>query len=169
MSGPVQRAQQSAGGNHRISAPKLAAADTVRDEEPDAALVAIALGNDGRAEPRRQRIDLEVRGRSIEIGDEAEHMRDREIVKAVRQRAAVPSSGRQCVEQPIERSVLTEEQDFVLAAEVVIQIAWRQIRGGGDVAHAGGGKAAGAEDAGGGSQDVHAPRVGAASRAGRRE
>ena len=51
-------------------------------------------------------------------------------------------------EQPVERPVLAEKEDFVLAAEVVVQVAGRQVRGGGDLAHARGGEATRAKDAG---------------------
>jgi hypothetical protein len=64
-------------------------------------------------------------------------------------------------EQLVGRAVLAEEEQLVFAAEVVIQIARRQVRRGGDVAHPRGGEAAIAEDAGRGGENPDAPRVGA--------
>src|SRR6185503_5640530 len=77
-----------------------------------------------------------------------------------RPRAIAPRVG-QRLEQPIERAALAEEEDFVLAAEVVIEIRRREVGGDGDLAHPGGGKAAGAEDAGGGAHDRDPAAVGA--------
>ena len=66
-------------------------------------------------------------------------------------RAGAPAAGRLAPrrgergEQTVERAVLAEKQDLVLAAEVVVQVAGREVGGDRDVAHAGGGEAAVAE------------------------
>ena len=102
-----------------------------------------------------------MRSRSLDLVDEAENVRDGHVAEADRQRPPIPPSGRQRVEQPIHRAVLAEEQQLVLATEVVIQVAGGEICGHGDVAHAGGGEPARAKHAGGGAHDLHAPAVGA--------
>jgi hypothetical protein len=87
---------------------------------------------------------------------------DRHVVQAIGQRPRrIAARLGQRFEQPIERSVLAEEEDLVLAAEVMIEIGGREVGRDRDLAHAGGGKAAGAEDTRGGAHDVEAPAVGA--------
>ena len=131
------------------------------DERADAALVAIALGDDARAQ------------RAAEARRPRDARPSPRLRRAGTGRARPPSragaagSGRRslraaasALEQPIGGAVLAEEEQLVLAAEVVIQVAGRQVGGDGDVAHAGGGEAARAEDPRRGAHDLHAPGVG---------
>jgi hypothetical protein len=159
--GPVERTEKRARRHGGVGRAQLAALDPVGDDRPHAALVAVALGDNRRAQARRQGVDLEVRGRALDFVQQAAHVRGRHIVQPVgeRTRAIAPHVGER-LEQAIERSVLAEVEDLVLAAEVVIEVARRQVGGDRDLAHAGGGEAAGAEDAGGGAHDVDAPRIG---------
>jgi hypothetical protein len=158
---PVERAEKRAGGDGRFGA----AAAFRRDEGANAALVAIALGDDPLAERWRQSVDLEVSGGPFETIDETQHVRDGELAETHRQRTPILRAGGprggQGVEQPVQRAVLAEEEQLLLAAEVVIQVARRQVGGDGDVAHAGGAEAAGAKDGGGGAHDVDAACIGA--------
>jgi len=161
VSRPVERTEERAGGDGR-----LGAAGTCRgDEGAHAALVTIALGDDPLAKRRWQGVDLEVGGGPFEAIDETEHVRDGELAEAYRERAPILGAGRarggQSVEQAVEGAVLAKEEQLFLAAEVVVQVAGRQVGGDGDVAHAGGAEAAGAKHAGGGAHDVDAPRLGA--------
>jgi hypothetical protein len=96
---------------------------------------------------------------AIDIVDEAEHVGDGDLADAPRHRAAVAPGAGQRLEHAVERSVLAEEQDLVLAAEVVVEIARRQVGGRRDVAHPGGREAVRPEDAGGGAHDRHAPGI----------
>src|SRR6267143_6933095 len=57
-------------------------------------------------------------------------------------------------DQAIEGVVLAEEEDFVFATEIVVEVGGGEVGGGGDFAHAGFDVAAGAEFASGGAQDV---------------
>ncbi len=149
MRGPVERAEERP-RRHRIA-----------DECPDAALVAITLGDDRGAQPRRQRIHLEVRRRSFDFVDQAQYVSERQLVQPRRQRPASTAGPRQRREQPVERPVLTEVEQLVLAAKVVVQVAGRQVRRLGDVAHAGRGEADAAERPRGGAQDLDPAGVGA--------
>ena len=159
---PGQGAEKRAGGDGRVGGPQRATLDAAGDQAADAALVAIALGDDRRAKARRQGVDLEVRRRSLDLVDKAEDVRHRHVVKTVGQRPeAVAARQRQRLEQAIERAVLAEEQDLVLAAEVVVEVARRQVGGDGDLAHAGGGEAPGAEHPRRGVHDVEAAPAGA--------
>ena len=160
MSGPVQCAKEGAGGDGDVGRVQRAGADAAGDQRADTALVAVALGDDPDAEARRQGGDLEVRGRAFDLVDQAEDVGDRQRAQPRRQRRAVAARGHQRLEQPLDRAILAEEQQFVLAAEVVIQVAGRQVGGDCDVAHPGGGEAAGAEDAGRGADDRDPPGVG---------
>jgi hypothetical protein len=158
---PVERAEKRAGGDGRFGA----AAASRGDEGAHAALVAIALGDDSLPKRRRQGVDLEVSGGPFEAVDETEHVRDGEFAEARRERTPILRAGRarggQGAEQAVERAVLAEEEQLLLAAEVVIQVARRQVGGDGDVPHAGGVEAAGAKHGGGGAHDVDAARLGA--------
>jgi hypothetical protein len=162
MGGPVQRPEECARRHGRVGGAQRALLDAVGDDRPNPALVSIALGDDRRTQPRRQGVHFEVRRRSFDFVEEAEDVRDRHVVQALGERAGAiaPRLG-QRLEQAIERSVLAEEENLVLAAEVMVEIGGREIGGDGDLAHPGGGKTAGAEDARGGAHDVDAPAVGA--------
>src|SRR5882724_3603745 len=56
----------------------------------------------------------------------------------------------------VEGNILAEEKNFVLALEVVVKVGGREVGGGGDVAHAGFGKAGNAELFSGGAEDFQA-------------
>jgi hypothetical protein len=157
---PVERAEEGARGDGRIGSVQGAAADAVRHKGAHAALVPVAFRDDEAAQPRREGVDLEVRGGSFELVDEAQDVGGREIAQAIGQRPAVASRRGERVEQAVERSVLAEEEELVLAAEVVIQVAGREVGGDRDVAHAGGGEAARAEHARRGAHDLHTAEVG---------
>jgi len=103
-----------------------------------------------------------MRRRSFDLGDQAHGVANGELAQAIGQRTeSIARGGVERGEQTIERSVLAEEQNLVLAAEVVIEVGRREVGGDRDIAHAGGGETAAAEDLCGGAQDVHAPRFGA--------
>jgi hypothetical protein len=158
---PVERAEKSARGDGRIGGTEGAAADPVGHQGADAALVAIALRDNQRTQSRREGVDLEVRGRPFEFVDEAQDMGGGEVVQAIGQRPAIAPRRGERGEQPVERSVLAEEQQLVLAAEVVVQVAGREVGGDRDVAHPGGREPARAEHARGGAHDLDAAPVGA--------
>jgi len=158
---PVERAEERARRYGRVGVLELAAPDAVADERPHAAFVAVALGDDGRAHPRRQRRHFQVRRRSLDLVDQTEHMGDGEVVQSIGERPAAAPRGGERLEQLIERLILAEEEELVLAAEVVIQVGGGEVGRDGDIAHAGRGEAVGAERPRGGPQDLDAPRVGA--------
>ena len=160
---PVERAEKGARRHGRIAAAQLAAANAGGDERADTALVAIALGDDGRAQASGEGVDLEVRRRPFDAVDQTQDVRDRQRVQPRADRPAAGAGGAERAEKAVERPILTKEQDLVLAAEVVVQVAGGEVGGDGDLAHAGGGEAAGAEDAGGGAEDLETPGVGAAA------
>jgi hypothetical protein len=159
--GPVQRAEEGSRCDGGVGRAERSGANAVGHERADAALVLIAFGDDARSQTRGEGVNLEMRSRSLDLVDEAEDVRDGDLAEADRQRAPIPPSSRQRVEEPIHRAVLAEEQQLVLATEVVIEVAGREIRGHGDVAHASGGEPARPKHAGGGAHDLHAPGVGA--------
>lgn len=86
-------------------------------------------------------------------------MRLRQVTKACRERTIGPARIGEPGEQVIERAVLTEEQQLVLPAEVVVEVARRQVGFDRDLAHAGGGEAAGPEDAGGRPENGDAANI----------
>jgi hypothetical protein len=87
-------------------------------------------------------------------------MGGRHLLQTLAEWSATARRHRQRLEQPIERSILAEEEDLLLAAEIVIEIARRQIRRRRDVAHAGGREPPGAEDTGRGAHDLDATGIG---------
>jgi hypothetical protein len=159
VSGPIERAEERARRDQDVRHAQHTAPDSGGNQRPDAALVPVPLRDDGAPEAGRQRIDFDMGRRSFEVVHEAAHMRGSEPLQACRERTGGSPRLAQRLEEPVERTVLAEEQDFVLAAEVVIQVAGRQVRGAGDVPHAGGGEAVGPENAGGCAKDLDAPRV----------
>src|SRR5882672_5593543 len=62
----------------------------------------------------------------------------------------------ECREQAVEGNILAEKKNFVLALEVVVKVGGREVGSGGNVAHAGFGKAADAELFSGGAEDFQA-------------
>jgi hypothetical protein len=162
VSGPVERAEKRPRRQGGIGRGQRAAARSLRHESADAALVAIAFGDDGRAQAFGQRVELEMRGRTLQLVDQAEDVGRGERPEPFGERRARAPGRREVRQQAIQRAVLTEVEQLVLALEVVIQVAGGEVCGDGDVAHAGGRKAAVAEDARGGAQDVDAARVGPA-------
>ena len=161
VGGPVERAEERARRDRRVGVLELAAPDAVADEGTHAAFVAVALGDDGRAHPGRQRRHFQVRGRSLDLVDQTEDMGDGEVVQSIGERPADAPRRGERLEQLVERLILAEEEELVLAAEVVIQVAGREVGRDGDVAHAGRGEAVRAERPRGGPEDLDAPRVGA--------
>ena len=158
--GPVQRAEEGARRDGGIGRVESSGTNAVGHERADAALVFIAFGDDASSETRREGVDFEMRRRSLDLVNQAEDVRDGHVPDAKRQRTSIPARFGQRFEKPIHRAVLAEEQQLVLAAEVVIEVAGGKIRGDGDVAHAGGGEPARAEDARRGPHDRHAAAVG---------
>jgi len=158
---PVERTEKRARRDRRVGRAQLAALDPVGDEDPHAALVAIALVDDERAEAAGEGIDLEMGCGALDFVDEAEDVRRCEMAQSDGRGSAVAPRVAQRREQAIERPVLTEEQQLVLPAEVVIQVAGREVGGNRDVAHAGRGEPALPEDPRRRLEDLDAPRFGA--------
>jgi hypothetical protein len=161
LRGPVERAEKGARGDGRIGGGERSAPDALGDQRAHAALVPIALGDDERAQAAGEGVDLEMRGGALDLVDETQHVREGELPQPQRERPPIAPRAGERAEQPIERAVLTEEQQFVLAAEVVIEVPGGEVGGDRDVAHAGGGEAPLAEDARRRAENVDAPRLGA--------
>ncbi len=159
MRRPVQRAEEGAGAHRGVGGPERTTPNAAGNQRAHAALVPIALGDDAGAKAPRQGIDGQVRRRALDFVEQAQHMRHGHRLQPIGKRAAVARGRGQRVEEAIERAVLAEEEDLFLAAEVVIQVAGRQVRGHGDVAHAGSGEAVRAEDARRRAHDVDAARL----------
>jgi hypothetical protein len=151
---PVERAEKCSRGDGGIARGQSAAAEAGRHQATDPALVAVALGDNDAAHRSGERVHLEVRGRSLDVSDQTEHVRRRQRAQTLHQRPAAGGGGAQGLEQPIQRSVLAEEQELVLATEVMIEVAGREIGGHGDLAHARGGEAAIAENLRGGAENL---------------
>ncbi len=160
--GPIQSAKKRACRDCRFAGGQHALANTIRDQRTDASFVPIALGDDARHQVGRQRLELEVRGRPFYFVHQAEHVRDRQLAQPVGKRTRIAAGAGQVGEQSIERAVLAEKEQFVLAVKVVIEVARGEVGGDGNLAHPGRREAAPAEDLGGCFQDRHPARVGSA-------
>lgn len=168
MDGPVQRAEKGARGDLGVRAGEQAASHARGDQRPDGSLVAVALRHDWRAQAGRQRVDFEVRRGTLDLVEDAQDVGDGEIAQALREGPAPGARGGGGREQPIQRPILAEEEDLVLARKVVVQVARREVGGHGNLAHAGGGEAARPEHLRGGAENLDpaavGPRAGAAGR-----
>jgi len=158
---PVERAEKRARDNRGVGAAEVAGAHSRSHERADAALVAVAFGDDRHAKARRQRIHFQVRGRAFDFIDQTQDVRLRERAQAIRQRRARLPRRCQGVQEPVERPVLTEKEQFVLAAEVMVEIARRQVGCERDLAHPGGRETAAAEHASRRFQDRETAGLGA--------
>jgi len=149
MGRPIERAEKSARGDDRIRRRELAAPDAAGYEPADAVLIAVPLGHDERAEPAGEGADLEVGGGAFDFVQEATYVRLCKLAKPLDERTIGAARFGERGQQVIERAVLTEKQQLVLAAKVVVEVARRQVGFDGDLAHAGRCEAAGAKDASG--------------------
>ena len=160
MRRPVERAEKGARCDERIGRREHAVAGTLRNQSAHAALVAIALGDDERTQALGKRVDFEVRRGPFDFVHEREDVRLGERAQAVVQRTRVAPRAAERGQELVERAVLAEVEELVLAAEVVIEVAGREVRRVGDLAHAGGGEAARAEEARRRAEDLEAPGIG---------
>ncbi len=161
MGRPIERTEKRARGDRRIDGTQLATPDSGGEEGAHAALITIAFGHDQVPQRGRKRVHFEMRRRPFEFVDEAAHVRQRERPQPVREWTAGATGLDERREQPIERAILAEEQNLVLAAEIVVQVRGGQIRSHRDVAHACGGITARPEHARGRAEYFHAAGFGA--------
>jgi hypothetical protein len=148
------------GGDRRVGRVQAPGAHAGGDQRADAALVAIALGDNACAKAGREGVDFEMGRRSLDLVKQAQDVGDGDLAQPQPQRPSSRARGGQRREQPIRGAVLAEEEELVLAAEIVLQVAERKVGGRGDVAHAGGGEAAGAKDPRPGADDRHPAGIG---------
>jgi hypothetical protein len=159
LSGPVESAQKRARGDRWISSLQFTTPDSVRDKRTDPMLVPVTFGKNRRAQPGRQRLDFQVGGGTFDFVDEAEHMGGGEAMKPCVNSAVRRPGSCERAQQAVERPILTEEEELLLATEVVIQVARREVGGDGNLAHARGRESSEAEDAGCRPQDADASRI----------
>lgn len=159
--GPVERAEESAGGDIRIRSSESSFADALGDERADAALVPITLGDDEGSQPAGEGIHLEVRSRALDFVEQAEDVSFGELPDALRQRPVAAARVCEGCRQFVEGPILAEIQQLVLPAEIVIQVRRREVRSLGNVAHAGSREAARSEHARRCLQDAETPCIGA--------
>lgn len=160
MGRPIERAEKRARGDDRIGRRELAAADTAGYERADAMFVAVPFGHDERTEAAGEGVDLEVGGRAFDFVQEAQDVRLCELTKPLDEQTIGAARLGERGQQVVEGVVLTEKQQLVLAAKVVVEVARRQVGFDGNLAHAGGCEAPGAKDTSGRSQNAHAAGIG---------
>jgi hypothetical protein len=158
---PVEGAEKRARRDRRIDRTQLSTPASRGEERAHAALVPVALGHDRIAQRRWKRVHLEVCRRPFEVIDQAADVRQRERAQPLGQRTSGAPRLRERREESIQRPILAEEQNLVLAAEVVVEVRGGQVRRQGDVAHTGGGIAARPKNASGRSKYLHAAGFGA--------
>jgi hypothetical protein len=161
LRGPVERAEKCSCRDGRIARGQLAAAEASRHQGADATFVAVAFHDNDAAQPGGERIQFEVSRRSLDVSDQTEHVPFGQRTETVHERPAVGGGRAQGGEQSIEGLVLAEEQELVLAAEIVIEVPGREIGGHRDLAHTRGGEAAAAENLRGGAENLDPPGFGA--------
>jgi len=134
--GPVERAEKRARRHGGVGGPQLAALDSVGDDGAHAALVAIAFGDDRRAQARRQGIHLEVRGRPLDFVQQAQHVRGRHVVQPIGRARVAARDRLELAHGALERAVEEAREQLLLGADVVVQASFQQADGFGDVADA---------------------------------
>jgi hypothetical protein len=133
---PVQRAEHRPRDDGGIHLHELAGTDSVGDDLANRLLVAIAFLDDLRAQRRRQRFRLQMRGGTLDLVQQRLEVcgEDGAQPLACRFRRA---AGRDCrLNHPVERAILAVEEQLILAIEVVIQVCGRDIRCFRDISHA---------------------------------
>ena len=160
LHGPVECAQKRPGGDRRVGLRQFAAPDAGRDQRTDGAFVAIAPGDHRGAPPGGQGVELEVRRRPLYLFDQTAHVIGSQRAQPRRHRSLAAPGGGGVGQEAIERAVLAEIENLVLAAEVVVKVGGGEVRGHRDIPHASSGKAHRLEHPGGGGEDRGAPRLG---------
>ena len=139
------------------------------DDGAQAAFVAIPLGDDAAAERVRQGVGGHVRHRALDVVQERVR-RARERTWCRRAGAVAPlRPAAERGQHQVERPVLAEVEDFVLAREMQVEVGDGEVGARGDVAHRGLGVAPVAEDAAGRAEDGHPGGVAAALHPRRRQ
>ena len=87
---PVQCAEEGACGDGGVAGMQRSGAHSRGDEGADAALVAIPLGDDARAEAGRERVNFEVRRRSFDFVEQAQDMGDGHLARVASKDSFVP-------------------------------------------------------------------------------
>src|SRR6266850_4664255 len=154
---PVQGSKDRARGESWIAGHELAGAGAGDDELTHTLFVTIAFHDQGALQTRRQGAGQEMRRRAFDFVEDAAQMGDdyqAESLGGAGPQAAGLLEGR---EHAVEGNILAEEKNFVFPLEVVVKVGGREVGGGGDVAHAGFGKATDAELFSSGTQDFQAP------------
>ena len=139
-----------------VAAPQIPAAHSAGHQRPHTVFVSIAFLHDGRAHGSRERVHLDVRGCSFDFADDTQHMRGRQVAQPRADRPSGLARNRQCSAQPVQRSILTEVQNLILALEIVVQVSRRKVRSKGDLAHPGRRVSAPAKHTGGRAQNFQA-------------
>jgi hypothetical protein len=160
--GPIERAEKCPRADLWIRGPKRTRADPLLDERPDAPLVSIPFRNNPGTQPSRQGVNVEMGRRPFDLVEQTADVGFGQGTDSSGERAVGAVRRRQRGQQALQRPVLTEVEQLVFAAEVVIQVAGRQIRSDGNLAHAGCREAPLPKQPGCGSKDLDPPRIGAA-------
>ena len=103
-----------------------------------------------------------MRGGPFHLIENAEHMSDGQGSEPHGQRAAARAGELSRCQQAIQRPILAEEEDLVLAREVVVEVSGRQVGSDRNITHPCGGESPRPEDLSGGAQDLDTATVGAA-------
>ena len=133
----------------------------MRDERTHRSFVAVALGDDPPPQRGGQGIHFEMCGRALDLVDDAADMCRGQGMQSNREPPLLGLRRANGSQEPVERSVLAEEQDLFLAGKVVIEVGRRQVGGNGNLPHAGRGEPAAPEHARRGAQDVDPALLGA--------
>jgi hypothetical protein len=157
--GPVECAEKCARTDLRIGRAKGAGPDPFLDERADPALIPIALRDNASTQPSRQGVHLEMGCGPLDLVDETSDVGFGQGAESSDERAVRAVRGRQPGQQALQRAVLTEVEQLVFPAKVVIQVAGRQIRSHRNLAHAGCREASFAEQPGRRPENLDAPRI----------
>jgi hypothetical protein len=160
--GPVECAEKRARADLRIGRAKRTRPDPFVHERPDAPLVPVPLRDNPRTQPSRQGVNFEMGCRPFDLVDETPYVGFRQSAESGGEWTVRALRGHQRGQQALQRAVLTEVEQLVLALKVVIQVAGREIRGDGNLAHAGCSEPPFPEEPGRRPKNLDPPCIGAA-------
>ena len=161
----VQRAEDGAGCDSGIGGEEFAGADAGGDELAEALFVAVAFDKEAFLQMLWDGVRQEMRCGAFHLVEDAMQVEGNHGAEFIGRSRFGAARFFETGNEAVQRTVLAEEEEFVFATEIVVEIGGGEVGGGGDFAHAGFGEAACAEFPAGGAEDFQAAGLVAALQA----
>src|SRR5260370_2519376 len=124
---PVQSAQDRAGRESRVARNEFTGTNACGDELPQTFFITVALVENAVLQSARQRGGQEVRRGSPDFIDDAGPVRHNHGITFFRGSDAQAADFLQRCAQAVQSAVLTEENDLVFAAKIVIEVGRGEV------------------------------------------